>query len=59
MKQNEDTVFKLLMAQILLVSMDKSLQMYKGKKKKIEINEYVDVNSNATIQFYSSKMEAD
>lgn len=58
MKQNEDTVFKLLMAQILLVSMDKSLQMYKGKKK-IEINEYVDVNSNATIQFYSSKMEAD
>lgn len=59
MKQNEDTVFKLLMAQILLVSMHKSLQMYKGKKKKIEINEYVDVNSNATIQFYSSKMEAD
>lgn len=58
MKQNEDTVFKLLMAQILLVSMHKSLQMYKGKKK-IEINEYVDVNSNATIQFYSSKMEAD
>lgn len=58
MKQNEDTVFKLLMAQILLVSMDKSLQMYKGKKK-IKINEYVDVNSNATIQFYSSKMEAD
>lgn len=58
MKQNEDTVFKLLMAQILLVSMHKSLQMYKGKKK-IEINEYVDMNSNATIQFYSSKMEAD
>lgn len=58
MKQNEDTVFKLLMAQILLVSMHKSLQMYKGKKK-IEINEYVDVISNATIQFYSSKMEAD
>lgn len=58
MKQNEDTVFKLLMAQILLVSMHKSLQMYKGKKK-IKINEYVDVNSNATIQFYSSKMEAD
>lgn len=36
MKQNEDTVFKLLMAQILLVSMDKSLQMYKGKKKELK-----------------------
>lgn len=57
MKQNEDTVFKLLMAQILLVSMHKSLK-YVQRKKKIW-NEYVDVNSDAIIQLYSLKMEAD
>lgn len=56
MKQNEDTVFKLLMAQILLVSMHKSLKNVQRKIKSFEMNM---LNSDAIIQIYSLKMEAD
>lgn len=55
MKQNEDTVFKLLMAQILLVSMHKSLKNVQRKIKSFEMNMLMWI----LMQIYSLKMEAD